>query len=516
MKNLKKVESNELANSILENLDALVLVADNKGCIQYCSQSILRLLKVDKSEVLGMGWWELTRTGKKAQIDEIKTIKKIIAGIIPIDKVPYIKSILSKEDNTYWIQWQDALGPDNTLIGVGQNITENYNAQLIIEQQRKQLNLLSLVAEKTNNVVLILDPKGNIEWVSPSFERLNKMSLQELILKKGTANILSISNNPNIANIFNDVITKKVSLTYESRNKNVLHEIWELSTISPVLDENGFVTNIIIIDSDVTERKLSEEIIRNKNKDITDSINYAKRIQQAKLPQKKEIYAALPHCFVLFKPKDIVSGDFYYFALNDNGIFIAAADCTGHGVSGALMSMICFEKLDEALAQSADVSEILKQVNKGIKTSLKQSDSVESTQDGMDIALCHIDTMNQIVKYAGANRPLWIIRNGQNTVEEIKATKQAIGGFTIENQVFNKHEIKLQQGDTFYLATDGYADSFNGQSGKKLMAKKFKEILLEIQYKTMKEQEQHLENFIENWKENTEQVDDILVIGIRL
>ena len=179
------------------------------------------------------------------------------------------------------------------------------------------------------------------------------------------------------------------------------------------------------------------------------------------------------------------------------------------------MSMIGSEKLDDALAHSSDVSEILKQVNKGIKTSLKQSDSVESTQDGMDIALCHIDTMNQIVKYAGANRPLWIIRNGQNTVEEIKATKQAIGGFTIENQVFKKHEIKLNRGDTIYLSTDGYADSFSGQSGKKLMVKKFKEVLLEIQHKTMQEQEQHLENFIENWKENTEQVDDILVIGIR-
>ena len=516
MKSSKKIESNELANSILENLDALVLVADKNGYIQYCSQSILRLLKVDKSKVLGIGWWELTRTEKESQSLEIQTIKKIISGSIPIDKVPYTKSILSTNGTKYWIQWQDTLGPDNTLIGVGQDITENYNAQIIIEQQRTQLKLLSLVAEKTNNVVLILDQKGNIEWVSPSFERLNKISLQELVLKKGSANILSISNNPNITTIFNEVISKKISLTYESKNKNILNEIWELSTISPVLDENGSLTNIIIIDTDVTERKLSEEIIRKKNKDITDSINYAKRIQQAKLPQKKEIYSALPHCFVLFKPKDIVSGDFYYFASNNDGIFIAAADCTGHGVPGALMSMIGLEKLDDAVAHSTDVSEILKQVNKGIKISLRQSDSDESTRDGMDIALCHIDTKNRIVKYAGANRPLWIIRNGQTKFEEIKATKKAIGGFTMENQHFDKHEIKLQQGDTFYLTTDGYADTFSGQNGKKLMAKKFKEILLDIQHMTMQEQELHLDNFIENWKSNTEQVDDILVIGVRL
>lgn len=515
MKNFKKLESNELTNSILDNLDALVLVADKEGHIQYCSQSILRLLKVERSEILGMGWWELTRTGKESQTEEVQTVKKIIAGIIPINKVPYIKSILSKEGDKYWIQWQDTLGPDNTLIGVGQNITENYNAQIIIEQQRKQLKLLSLVAEKTDNVVLILDRQGNVDWVSPSFERLNKISFQELILKKGSSNILSISNNPNIAAIFNEVVTKKVSLTYESKNKNILNEIWELSTISPVLDESGSVTNVIIIDSDVTERKLSEEIIRNKNKDITDSINYAKRIQQAKLAHKKEIYSALPNCFVLFKPKDIVSGDFYLFASNNNGIYIAAADCTGHGVSGALMSMIGLEKLDDALAHCTDVSQILKHVNKGIKTSLRQSDNAESTQDGMDIALCNIDPANRVIKYAGANRPLWIIRNGQTDIEEIKATKTAIGGLTNENQHFDAHEIILNQGDTFYICTDGFADQFSGDD-KKLTTKKFKEVLLTIQDKSMRDQEQHLDNFLVNWQAGTEQIDDILVIGVRL
>ncbi|MBI3501169.1 MAG: tetratricopeptide repeat protein [Bacteroidetes bacterium] len=258
------------------------------------------------------------------------------------------------------------------------------------------------------------------------------------------------------------------------------------------------------------------KIIQEKNEDITDSINYAKRIQQAKLPSKEIIYYALPDSFVLFKPKDIVSGDFYYFHKNDKAVFIASADCTGHGVPGAFMSMIGSEKLDDALAHSADTSKILSHLNKGIKVSLHQTDSNESTRDGMDIALCSVDTDARVVKYAGANRPLWIIRNGQTVVEEIKATKKAIGGFTEDNQHFDSHEIKLQQGDTFYLSTDGYADTFSGQDGKKLMTKRFKEILLDIQTKTMQEQEKYLDDFIENWKAGTEQVDDILVIGVRL
>jgi serine phosphatase RsbU (regulator of sigma subunit) len=258
-----------------------------------------------------------------------------------------------------------------------------------------------------------------------------------------------------------------------------------------------------------------KKIISIRNEEITNSINYARRIQQAMLPKKEEIYLALPNCFILFKPKDIVSGDFYFFHKNEHSIFIASADCTGHGVPGALLSMIGSEKLKDAISQSTDTSEIIQLLNQGIKTSLKQSDSNESTRDGMDIALCSID-INRTVKYAGANRPLWIIRNGQTFVEEIKATKKAIGGFTGDSQHFDSHEIQLQQGDTFYIFSDGYADTFNGKDGKKLMTKRFKEILLGIQDKSMQEQEFHLDNFIENWKAGTEQIDDILVIGVRL
>ena len=271
---------------------------------------------------------------------------------------------------------------------------------------------------------------------------------------------------------------------------------------------------IIEIKSRVTEQQ--KIIIEEKNKDITDSINYAKRIQEAKLPKKDEIYSSLPQSFVLFKPKDIVSGDFYFFQKNDKCVFIAAADCTGHGVPGAFMSIIGSEKLEYAISQSTDTSEILKQLNKGIKTSLRQSDSNESTRDGMDLAICYIDTENHIVKYAGANRPIWIIRKNQTDIEEIKATKTAIGGLTDDNQYFDTHELKLQQDDTFYIFSDGYADTFSEQNGKKLTTKKFKQILIDIQAMTMQEQEIHLNNFIEDWKTGTEQIDDILVISVRL
>ena len=304
--------------------------------------------------------------------------------------------------------------------------------------------------------------------------------------------------------------------------------------------------------------------IEDKNRQITDSINYAKRIQQAILPDKKEISAALPQSFVLYKPKDIVSGDFYFFNAtpgfpegkesqlttqtkgytgscpSHSGwlgeascvIFIAAADCTGHGVPGAFMSMIASEKLHDAVQQSNIPGEILMQVNKGIKNTLHQSESDESTRDGMDIALVSLKlkvessesaennsklkTQNFELKYAGANRPIWIIRSGKTEIEETKATKNAIGGFTENSQHFETHEIQLQKGDTFYIFTDGYTDQFGGEKGKKFTTKKFKQLLLAIQNLSMPEQEKYLSKVIDAWCINMDQVDDILVIGVRI
>ena len=251
------------------------------------------------------------------------------------------------------------------------------------------------------------------------------------------------------------------------------------------------------------------------NKEITDSINYAKRIQLAKLPALDLVQASLKESFVLYKPKDIVSGDFYYFHKDLHTILLAAADCTGHGVPGALMSMIASEKLHDAVVQSSDVSEILSHTNKGIRSSLRQSAGDSSSRDGMDIALCSIDTRNNVLHYAGANRPLWLFREGRTEVDEIKANKAAIGGMTPDEHIFGKHEIRLQKGDTIYICSDGYADQFNSR-GKKLTTKHFKNVLSEIQSMPMKDQHAYLNDYIDKWKSGTEQIDDILVIGVRI
>jgi PAS domain S-box-containing protein len=276
--------------------------------------------------------------------------------------------------------------------------------------------------------------------------------------------------------------------------------------------------------SEVVKQK---EIIERKNREITNSINYSLQIQEALLPKKEEIYQSLTNCFVLYKPKDIVSGDFYFFRkTQDNFCHIAAADSTGHGVPGAFMSMLGSEKLKVAADKAVLPGEILSHVNVSLKNSLHNNDNERSVKDGYDIALCTIN-LNSIVvdsegvkkpawsvHFSGAHRPLWIIRKDSQTIEIIKGTKASIGGWTSNSHIFETQHLHLHKGDTLYICSDGFADQF-GKTGKRLMTKKFRELLLTIQDKTMQEQELFLDNFIEDWRGEEEQTDDILVIGIR-
>ncbi len=274
--------------------------------------------------------------------------------------------------------------------------------------------------------------------------------------------------------------------------------------------------------------------LEEKGKEITDSITYAKRIQDAYLPEKDLLTKIFPQAFLLFKPKDIVSGDFYWYSqLNSptpSRIF-AAADCTGHGVPGAIMSVICGNALNEVInnkhIHQPDL--ILNEVRNIVTNSFKKQG--ESTQkDGMDIALVRlIDSNGKItLQFAGANNPLWIVRKGEpsnpseNIIStgthhliEIKADKQPIGIYEKMNP-FTLHQMDLQSGDTIYSFSDGYADQFGGTFGKKMKYKPLKDLILSIQDKDMSEQHIILHNAYNDWKRNFEQVDDVCMIGVRV
>jgi serine phosphatase RsbU (regulator of sigma subunit) len=260
-------------------------------------------------------------------------------------------------------------------------------------------------------------------------------------------------------------------------------------------------------------------IVEEKNKDITDSINYARRIQTAILPSLESIRSHLPQSFVLYQPKDIVSGDFYWFTEKEERLILAVADCTGHGVPGAFMSMIGNDILTQIVIEKGylEPGQILAGLHEGVKNALKQDTGTGETKDGMDIALISIHKNTNIVEYAGALRPLWLIKSGAAEVEEYKADKYSIGGTASKDErVFTNHTIQVGKGDSVYLSTDGFADQFGGEKGKKFMTRRMKDLLISMANKPMSEQKVILLDAFSEWKQKRDQVDDVLVVGIKL
>lgn len=255
--------------------------------------------------------------------------------------------------------------------------------------------------------------------------------------------------------------------------------------------------------------------LEEKNRNITDSIFYAGRLQKAILPPENLLNKYFAEAFIFFQPKDIVSGDFYWFSGKNEHFVLAAVDCTGHGVPGALMSMMGNNFLSSIVETEGKTNpaEILQQMNKRTKTSLQNKEASITANDGMDLALCSIDFKNSILYYAGAYRPLVFIRNGK--LNEIKADKHSIGGISEFDTTFTLHQLNIQKGDTFYIYSDGYADQFGGHKNRKYMAGKLKDFLVEISAKPMNEQQQLLAENHYNWRGANEQVDDLLVIGFR-
>jgi len=257
-------------------------------------------------------------------------------------------------------------------------------------------------------------------------------------------------------------------------------------------------------------------LIEQKSKDITDSIEYASRIQSALLPPVEMLESNFVDHFVLYKPRDIVSGDFYWFDKIEERIIFVAADCTGHGVPGAFMSMLGISFLNEIVHKNPEITaaEILNELRDYVKNSLRQTGKDGESKDGMDISLCVIEKDKTKLYFAGAFNPLFVIRNGE--LVQVDADKMPIGIYYEQEVPFRNSEWNLQAGDVLYMFSDGYMDQFGGTKGKKFYLKKFKELLVEIHTKPMKEQKEFMDKTIETWRGHLEQVDDILVVGFRL
>ncbi|MEO6301924.1 MAG: tetratricopeptide repeat protein [Bacteroidia bacterium] len=321
---------------------------------------------------------------------------------------------------------------------------------------------------------------------------------------------------------------KKETLTKEAQEKKdiiIQNEIQSQKNL-----RNGFIGGFILVllaaslfffqrNKINKEKKRSDQLlhlVEEKHKEITDSINYAERIQRSFIATKEILAANLKDHFVFFKPKAIVSGDFYWAGKLSNGNFVlATADSTGHGVPGAIMSLLNITSLESAIKDGfTDPSEILNDTRKTIIERLKKDGSAEGGKDGMDGSLISFDLKNNKFTYSAANNPVWVVR--ENQIIELEPDKMPIGKHDKDHISFTQHEFYLQKNDVVYTLTDGMPDQFGGTKGKKFMYKNLKTLLISIANLSMNEQKTILLNSLNEWKGNLEQVDDITLIGVRV
>lgn len=382
-----------------------------------------------------------------------------------------------------------------------------------IEMLESSTRNLGVLYEETNKKELAYDYyKLSIQYKdSISNEENTKVSiekeLQYLYEKKSIADSLAYEKEKALSNA--ELARKNAEIKIKKNQQYFLFGGLFLIILFSIFMYNRYrVTN--------NQKHIIESqkiIVEQKNKEITDSITYAKRIQEAILPSRYSLAENIKNSFVIFKPKDVVSGDFYWLETIKGLVYFAAADCTGHGVPGAMVSVVCSNALSKALLeeQITETGKLLDRTRELVIERFTKSD--KEVKDGMDISLCCIDYKSLKLQWSGANNPLWIIRNGE--LIEHKHNKQSIG-FTYKPTPFTTHTIELQKDDVIYIFTDGFQDQFGGEKGKKYRPSQLKENLLEIKNETMENQKIILENKFYEWKQDLEQVDDVCIIGVKI
>jgi serine phosphatase RsbU (regulator of sigma subunit)/Tfp pilus assembly protein PilF len=307
----------------------------------------------------------------------------------------------------------------------------------------------------------------------------------------------------------------KQSSELQEKNDRILNANEELK----VLNEAVSKQNQKILEANEELTVLNEAVNKQKN-EILDSITYAKKIQAAMFPPEQYFHEILNDVFILFKPRDIVSGDFFWIKQVNQYVVLAAADCTGHGVPGAFMSLLGISFLNEIVQRReiTQANQVLNELRKQIRNSLRQHGQAEESKDGIDMALCVIDEKNNALQYSGANNPLYMIRdkNGTPELTEFKADRMPLGYYQGSFKTFTNQDIQLEDGDVLYLFSDGFMDQKGGKDSKKFMSKNFKDLLLKIHQEPLQEQKNILDKTITDWMGDNSQIDDILVMGFRV
>lgn len=381
--------------------------------------------------------------------------------------------------------------------------------------------LTEQIIQQLGSIVVILDEQGNAEYVSPSAQAMLGFSPDQL-MGQGWLNYTRTDENERI-NVIRDLIRIRKGIQHNVTYERLLRtasggQKWILW--NTVASDEG---KLIGIGYDITRRKQREELLtrrthdlQERNQEVESSLRYAERIQRAILPEAQSLKRFFSDAFVLYRPKDIVSGDFWWFHETETSLYVAAIDCTGHGVPGALMSVLAHSVFRDVFfnRQLENPGRILEEIDHELFLALNREHPDSPYPDGMDVALCRFDKQLRRVEFAGAYRPMVITRKGQQL--EYPASRYPIGFFSNVQKQFTTWSCDLQPGDCIFLFTDGYADQFGGEKEKKLNKRRFRELLTTIEEMEGEEQHAFLEYALVNWMQDYAQTDDITVIGLRV
>ena len=496
--------------SLLVNASEVITIYEEDGGIRYISPSVERIFGYYPDEMIGQSDMQYI------QGEGIKVFSNMFTTLIgnPKESVTVQYIYETKHAGEVWVEATGTnLIDDPAVRGIiinSRDITERRRA----EQEERMRSKMQALSENSPDLITRMDREGTFFYINPTIEAYT-----------GKTPAHFLSKNLEEAGLGEAIVEEWKKVLYEvgatkhkvSREIDFPSEIGDrvmnLNAI-PEFDEDEKLESVLVVSHDITDRKLIELEIQNKNRKIHDSLNYASRIQEAILPDNKLIKQVFPESFIYYKARDTVSGDFPWFVQQGDDIFIAAVDCTGHGVPGALISLIGYFLLND-IVKSRKVTDpgiILDQLDEGVTQTLRQDSDDSKTKDGMDIALCRINK-NQ-VQYAGAHRPLYFMQQGE--MVEIKGDKFPIGGGIYKNQTnFTTHTIEVEKEDGIYFCSDGFPDQFGGPDNRKFGSKRTRALIADQHHLPMQKIHENFDNTWETWRGDERQTDDVLMIGIK-
>ncbi|MFP4089687.1 MAG: PAS domain S-box protein [Cyclobacteriaceae bacterium] len=496
--------------SLLENASEVIAIYEEDGQIRYISPSVHRIFGYSQQEMIGQSDVQFIK-GEGASL-----FQQMFQSLLdkPSESVTIQYLYNTKHNGEVWVETTGTnLLHDQAVKGLvlnSRDITERKRA----EQEERMRSKMQALSENSPDLITRFDQEGTFFYINPTIETYTGKKPDHFLHR----HIHEADLHPSVVSewlkVLGDVkesqdkVAREIDFPAEDGD-HIMH----VNAI-PEFNEEDVLESVLVVSHDITERKLIELEIQNKNKKINDSINYAKRIQGAILPDNRIIRNAFPESFIFYKAKDVVSGDFPWFLQRGDDIFIAAVDCTGHGVPGALISLIGYFLLNDIVRSRrvTDPGEILDQLDEGVTQTLRQDSDDSKTKDGMDISICRIN--KKTVQYAGAHRPLYHMHKGK--MNEIKGDKFPIGGGIYKNQTkFATHTIKMAEGDSIYFCSDGFPDQFGGPENRKFGPKRTRALIEENHHKPMSEVYEAMSTSWEEWMGDEKQTDDVLMIGIK-